>query len=310
MKLIITGSLAFDHIMVFPDQFKKHILPEKIHILNVAFNVESLQKELGGTAGNIAYTLKLLEENPQIVGTAGKDFSVYVDSLSKLGISTEHIKILEDDFTAQCFITTDQDDNQITAFHGGAMFKADQKKLEKSYVSSADLVTISPNGKEAMIEHADFCQTNQVKYIFDPGQSIPAFTGEELVNCICGAEFLVVNDYEWQLVQDKTTITEENVFEHVRNLIVTLGAEGSIIQNKKEKIKISAAKPKCVIDPTGCGDAYRSGLIFGLKQGYDLKKCGQIASTVASFAIEQHGTQNHCFSLEDFEERYRVSFGE
>lgn len=308
MNLIVTGSLAFDHIMVFPDQFKKHILPDKIHILNVSFNVDSLQKEFGGTAGNVAYNLRLLEDFPLIVGTVGKDFSTYAENLQKLKISTEHIHVLENEFTAQCFITTDQDDNQITAFHGGAMFQADQKKLTKNYVHADDLVIISPNGKEAMIEHAEFCRKNGVKFIFDPGQSIPAFSDQELLDCIQGSEFLVVNDYEWQLIQDKTDITEENVFQYTQNLIVTLGAKGSLIRNQKEEIKIKIAQPREVVDPTGCGDAYRAGLMFALKQDFDLKKCGQIASVVASFAIEKKGTQNHQFGLNDFKERYRVNF--
>ncbi len=310
MNLIVTGSLAFDHIMVFPDQFKNHILPDKIHILNVSFNVNSLQKEFGGTAGNIAYTLKLLEQNPIIVGTVGKDFVTYQKRLESLNLTTEHVQILEDEFTAQCFITTDQDDNQITVFHGGAMFQAHKKKLESFYVDSRDLVVISPNGTEAMVEHANFCRENEVKYIFDPSQSVLALTGEDLMQCIGGAEFLIVNDYEWQIIQNKTELNLENIFQYANNLIITLGAEGSIIQNKNEKMQIGVANPDQIVDPTGCGDAYRAGFMFALRLGHDLKKCAQIAATASSYAIEQYGTQNHKFTPEDFAKRYELNFKE
>jgi len=310
MQLIITGSLAYDHIMVFQDKFKKHILPDKIHMLNVAFNVENLQKELGGTAGNIAYTLNLMAEKSCIVGTVGKDFTEYQKKLKKLDLSRDHIKILAEKFTAQCFITTDRDDNQITAFHGGAMFEAHQKKLDRGVVNKSDLVIISPNGIQAMIEHAEFCRNHNIKYIFDPGQSIPAFSGDELQKCIKGAEFLVVNDYEWQMVQDKTNIARENVFDFTKHLIITLGEEGSLLCSKDNAFKIQAAKPKQILDPTGCGDAYRAGLLFALKRGEKIEKCGKVASVSASFAIEQHGTQNHKFTLQDFSARYKETYGE
>lgn len=310
MRLIVTGSLAFDHIMVFRDQFKNHILPEKVHMINVSFPVENLKKEFGGTAGNIAYSLALLGDNPEIVAAVGEDFEVYKKHLQNQNISTKEIKILENQWTAQCFITTDMDDNQITAFHGGAMFEAHQKELKGDFVNQDDLVIIAPNGRDAMLQYADFCRNNQIKFIFDPGQSLPAFNGEEIKAMLKGSEIMTVNDYEWQLIQEKTGLSEETIFDFTENLIVTLGKEGSLLNQKGSKSQISVVKADAENDPTGCGDAYRAGLMFGLKQNFTLDKSVQIASAVASFAIEQHGTQNHKFTLGDLGERYKMTFGE
>lgn len=310
MNLIVTGSLAFDHIMVFRDQFKNHILPDKIHILNVSFGVENLQKEFGGTAGNIAYNLALLGENPAVVATAGKDFEGYRIYLEKQKISTEQILLLENQWTAQCFITTDLDDNQITAFHGGAMLEAHQKKLEIKFVQKDDLVIISPNGKTAMQEYADFCRQNQIKFIFDPGQSLPVFTGEELIQLAKEAEILVLNDYEWQLFQDKTGLNNQSILNLTQNLIITLGKEGSLLYSKDSQQEIKAVKVATEVDPTGCGDAYRAGLMFGLKQSFSLSKTAKIASVVASFVVEKNGTQKHCFTLNDLRKRYKLTFEE
>lgn len=308
MNLIITGSLAFDHIMVFSDKFKNHILPEKIHILNVAFAVENLQKEFGGTAGNIAYNLSLLQEESLLVATAGKDFSEYLARLKSLKINTEHVEILENVYTAQCFITTDLDDNQITAFHGGAMLQAHQKKLSFDFIEANDWVIISPNDKLAMLEYTLFCQQNKLNYIFDPGQSLSIFEREELLQAIKKSKLLIVNDYEWQLIQNKTGLNLENIFDLTENLIVTLADKGSILYTQQQVYEIKAASVLNPVDPTGCGDAYRAGLMFGLKKGLNLEKCAKIGSIVASFAVEKNGTQKHFFNLNELLQRYQETF--
>ena len=310
MNLILTGSLAFDHIMVFRDKFKNHILPEKIHILNVAFTVDNLKKEFGGTAGNIAYTLNLLQEKPIITATAGKDFTSYQKHLDNLKIDVSEIKILENEFTAQCFITTDLDDNQITAFHGGAMLQADQKTLDSVKINQNDWVIISPNGKKAMLQYAQYCQKNDIKFIFDPGQSIPSFSAEELKSALKKSQYVIVNDYEWQLIQNKTGLDEKTIFDYSQTLVITLGEKGSIIKTKIQEITVPIAKVTINQDPTGCGDAYRAGFLFGIKKGFDDLTCGKIASTCAAFAIEKHGTQNHYFTLKNFTKRYKISFDE
>ncbi len=308
MKTLITGSMAYDTIMVFEDQFKNHILPEQTHILNVAFLVPKMTRHLGGCAGNIAYNLKLLGGEPLIMATVGEDFGPYYRYLEEQGLSAEHVITVDDSFTAQAFITTDIDNNQIIAFHPGAMNFAHQNKIGDA--KDIELGIVGPDGRDAMIEHAQQFAELEIPFIFDPGQGLPMFNGEELLAFLDQANYAIVNDYESQMLLDKTGLTLEQLAEKVDTLIVTRGGEGSEIYNKGEMIKISSAPISGAIDPTGCGDAYRAGVMHGLNTGRDLKTCGQMGALCGAIKIEQSGTQNHTFTAESFAARYQDAFGE
>ena len=274
MHTLICGSMAYDTIMVFPDQFKKHILPEQIHILNVAFLVPEMRREFGGCAGNIAYNLQLLGGNPLIMATVGDDFDSYATRLKKLGLSQQHISPVPDSFTGQAFITTDLDDNQITAFHPGAM-----NFSERNHVGDAKNISlgiVSPDGREGMLQHAREFHEAGIPWVFDPGQGMPMFGGDELLRFVEQADYVTVNDYEAQLLQDKTGRKIEELAKAKRAFIVTLGAQGSIIYSSGKEIAIPCAKPTALLDPTGCGDAYRAGLLHGIQQGWDWETTGRL----------------------------------
>jgi adenosine kinase len=307
MTALICGSVAYDNIMVFEDSFKNHILPDKIHMLNVAFLVPKLRREFGGCAANIAYNLKLLGEEPLPMATVGQDFEPYRKRLKALGIRQTHIRVLDDVFTAQAFITTDLSSNQIIAFHPGAM-----NRSEKNKVGDAKGVTIgmvSPDGRAGMIKHAQQFARAKIPFIFDPGQGLPMFDGNDLRNFVEQATWVTVNDYEWELLKDRTGWTEKDVTDRVDALIVTLGGKGSVIHTKQKTHKIPSVKPKSVQDPTGCGDAYRAGLLYGLLNDLDWETTGRIASLMGSIKIEHQGPQNHEFSLNQFKKRYKAAFG-
>lgn len=291
MHTLICGSLAFDTIMVFQDKFKNHILPEKIHALSVAFYVPEMRREFGGTAGNIAYNLQLLEGNPLIMATAGEDFATYTQWLNKNNISTKHIKTIPNSFTAQAFITTDTDDNQITAFHPGAMTESHQNSVKDA--KDVTLAVIAPDGRDGMFQHAKECFDAGIPFMFDPGQGLPMFSGEELLHFIEMASYLAVNDYESQVIQDKTGLTLEQLASKVNALIVTLGGEGSHIYADGQRHEIPCVRADKVVDPTGCGDAYRAGLLYGIARGWDWKTCGRLASTMGAIKIASRGGQNH-----------------
>jgi len=308
MSALICGSIAYDNIMVFEDSFKNHILPDQIHILNVSFLVPELRREFGGCAINIAYNLKLLGQDPLPMATAGKDFAPYRDWLDKQGIRQDHIRLIDDVYTAQAFITTDVDGNQITAFHPGAM---NESHLNR--VSDAQDVTIgiiSPDGRDGMLEHATQLAAAEIPFIFDPGQGLPMFGGEELRQFVEQAAWVTVNDYEWQLLKERTGWDVDDLKRRVKGLIVTRGAKGSIIYTPEMDFDIPAATPATVSDPTGCGDAYRAGLLFGFMAGYDWPTVGRVASLMGAIKIECHGTQNHRFTREEFQEKFEASFGE
>jgi len=308
MSALICGSIAYDNIMVFEDSFKNHILPDQIHILNVAFLVPELRREFGGCAINIAYNLKLLGQDPLPMATAGKDFAPYRDWLDKQGIRQDHIRLIDDVYTAQAFITTDVDGNQITAFHPGAM---NESHLNR--VSDAQDVTIgiiSPDGRDGMLEHATQLAAAEIPFIFDPGQGLPMFGGEELRQFVEQAAWVTVNDYEWQLLKERTGWDVDDLKRRVKGLIVTRGAKGSTIYTPEMDFDIPAATPATVSDPTGCGDAYRAGLLFGFMAGYDWPTVGRVASLMGAIKIECHGTQNHRFTREEFQEKFEASFGE
>ena len=307
MTALICGSLAYDNIMVFQDQFKNHILPDKIHILNVSFLVPDMRKEYGGCAGNIAYNLSLLGGDGIIMGTAGQDFGEYHEWLQRHGIDQSCIRILDDALTAQAFITTDLDDNQITAFHPGAMNFSHLNKVGDA--AGVSLGIVSPDGRDGMIQHAQQFAEAGIPFIFDPGQGMPLFDGDDLRRFIEQAAYITVNDYEWQLMQDRTGWDYHDMENMVEALIVTRGPEGSIIYTREGDLHIPAARPAAVKDPTGCGDAYRAGLLFGLQQGLDWNVTGRIASLMGAIKIEQAGTQNHTFTMDQFRQRYRENFG-
>ncbi len=307
MSALICGSFAYDTIMVFQDHFKNHILPDKVHILNVSFQVPTMRREFGGCAGNIAYNLKLLGGQPLPLGTVGKDFGPYAEWMDKLGITRAHIKVCADTYTAQAFITTDMADNQITAFHPGAMNRSHEASVRD--VKNVKVGMVAPDGREGMLAHArDFADTG-VPFVFDPGQGLILFNGEELTRFIDQATWVTVNDYEAQLLQERTGKKLEELAKKVKALIVTLGAQGSRIYTDGRTVDIPAAKPKAVNDPTGCGDAYRAGLLYGLLNEFDWETTGRIASLMGSIKIESHGTQNHRFTKAEFEARYREAFG-
>lgn len=297
MSVVITGSIAYDHIMVFQDEFSKHILADKVHQLSVCFNVDSLHREFGGTAGNIAYSLKLLELDPVILATAGKDFFSYRLHLEKSGIETSYIKELEDEMTAQAFITTDLKDNQIAAFHGGAMYRAHEQSLSV-YQSTPDLVLVSPNGLQAMTDHAQYCRDQKIPFWFDPGQSLSALSKEQLVSCLQGAQGLIVNDYEWQMFREKTGHNLGMVLEEIPLVLETLGEKGVNVLTREGMEHIHAVRDIVCVDPTGAGDAFRAGLLYGLQSSLGLLDSVRYACAVASFAVEVRGTQNHHFTLE------------
>jgi adenosine kinase len=307
MSALICGSFAFDTIMVFHDQFKNHILPDKVHILNVSFLVPDMRREFGGCAGNIAYNLKLLGGDPLPMGTVGTDFAPYAQWMDMHKISRSHVKEVEGSYTAQAFITTDRDDNQITAFHPGAMNHAHLNNVRD--VKGVTLGIVSPDGRDGMLQHATQFAESGVPFIFDPGQGLPMFSGDELMDFIDKATWVALNDYEAQLVEERTGKSPHELAEHVEALIVTRGGEGSVIYTKEKRHEIPTAKTIDVNDPTGCGDAYRAGLLYGLMNDMDWETTGRIAALMGAIKIEKHGTQNHTFTREQFLERFNQSFG-
>lgn len=306
-KALICGSIAWDTIMVFKDRFSNHILPDKIHRLNVSFLVPGLRREFGGCAGNIAYNLVLLGDSGFPMATVGRDFGPYREWMAKNSVPTEHIKVFESEHTAQAFITTDLDDNQITAFHPGAMQQSHTNQV--SDAKNIAIGIVAPDGRDGMIQHAEQFAAAKIPFIFDPGQGLPMFGGEDIKRFVDQATWVAVNDYEWELVQQKTGWTAKDVIQRVKALIVTRGAAGSVIHTPEGDIEIPCAKAKAVVDPTGCGDAYRAGLLHGLLHGLDWKTTGRIASLMGALKIECLGTQNHRFTPAEFEARLKESFG-
>lgn len=308
MSIVVCGSLAFDTIMVFGDRFKNHILPEQIHILNVAFLVPDMRREFGGCAGNIGYNLKLLGEDPAIMATVGDDFEPYRRRFDALGLSLANVRQVEGSFTAQAFITTDLDDNQITAFHPGAMTQSHLNRIDE--VAGARLGIVAPDGRDGMLAHAQQFAAAGVPFIFDPGQGLPMFSGEELLAFMQMATYCSVNDYEARLLTERTGRSIESLATEVEALIVTLGAQGSQIHTAGERIDVPCVKADEVVDPTGCGDAYRAGLLYGIARGYDWQKTGRLASLMGSVKIGYRGGQNHAPTRDELAARYAAAFGE
>jgi len=307
MTAVICGSLAYDTIMVFQDQFKNHIIPDQVHILNVSFLVPAMRREFGGCAGNIAYNLKLLGGEPMPVATVGQDFAPYRAHLEKFGIRLDGVRQFDDQFTPQCFITTDLDNNQITAFHPGAMSSAQENHVRD--IADCAFGIVAPDGREAMLQHVDEFAARGVPFIFDPGQAMPLFNGEEFRSMITKATYVIVNDYESQLLQQRTGWSATEIASKVTAYIVTQGPRGSLIHVDGNTIEIPPARERQVVDPTGCGDAYRAGLIFGIMKGYDWPTVGRMASLMGALKVEHPGTQNQYFTYDQFAAEFQDQFG-
>jgi adenosine kinase len=307
MRTLICGSIAYDTIMVFRDRFRNHILPEQLHILNVAFLVPDMRREFGGCAGNIAYSLNMLGGEPLIMATVGDDYQPYDYRLKKLRLSQQHIRQIPATFTAQAFITTDLDDNQITAFHPGAMNHSHENHVHDA--QDVKLGIIAPDGREGMLQHAREFHAAGIPFVFDPGQGLPMFSAEELTHFVRMASYIAVNDYEGQLLQDRTHRKLEDLATAVKALVVTLGASGSLVMTDGRRIEIPPVAPERVVDPTGCGDAYRAGLLYGIAAGLEWPVAGRLASLLGSIKIASRGGQNHRFTRDEIAQRYKEYFG-
>jgi len=307
MRTLICGSIAYDNIMVFRGRFRDHILPQQIHILNVSFLVPELRREFGGCAGNIAYNLKLLGGDPLVMATVGEDALLYFERLERMGIAPENVREVPDTLTAQAFITTDLDDNQITAFHPGAMNHSHLNNITSGL--NANLAIIAPDGRDGMLQHARELADLGIPFIFDPGQGLPMFSGEELLNFVKRATYVTVNDYEGQLLEERTGRKLADFAGELEALILTRGSEGSVIYANGEKIDIPCVKASELVDPTGCGDAYRAGLLYGIAAGFDWPKSGRLASLMGSIKIASRGGQNHSVSREEIARLFRQNFG-
>lgn len=307
MSTLICGSIAFDNIMVFHDRFKNHILPEQIHILNVAFLVPEMRREFGGCAGNIAYNLKLLGDDPLIMATVGDDADPYLVRLDDLGLSRAHVRRIAGSFTAQAFITTDLDDNQITAFHPGAMTYSHLNRVTDA--RDATLGIVAPDGRDGMLQHAQDLAAAGVPFVFDPGQGLPMFSGEELLGFMRLANYACFNDYEAKLLCDRTGRSLEQLATEVQALIVTLGGAGSRILADGRCHEIPCVQAEAVVDPTGCGDAYRSGLLYGIAAGWDWEKVGRLAAVMGAIKIAHRGGQNHRPGRADISDLFAKAFG-
>ena len=307
MTALICGSLAYDTVMVFPGRFREHILPESIHMLNVSFLVPSMKRNFGGCSGNIAYNLRLLGGEGAPMATVGTDFGVYAQWLTDCGVRTDHVLTIEGEFTAQAFITTDLDANQINAFHPGAMDHSHRNQVPLD--AGVSLGVIAPDGREGMLAHSMQFAAAGIPVLFDPGQQLPRFDRAELLGFVERSRWIAVNDYEAQLLRDRTGEDIAMLAKQVDALIITRGAQGSVIMTGGREIAIPAARPDAVVDPTGCGDAYRAGLIYGLMRGLDWETTGRIASLLGALKIAHAGTQNHRFTAGEFAARFRAAFG-
>ena len=307
MSALICGSIAYDTIMVFQDQFKNHILPEQVHILNVSFLVPEMRRNFGGCAGNIAFNLHMLGGDGLPMSTVGADFAPYADWLDRYGIRRDALREIPESFTAQAFITTDVDDNQITAFHPGAMAHSHVNRVADA--EGAKIGIIAPDGKQAMLQHSRDFAAAGIPHIFDPGQGMTLFNGEELKQCIKEAKYIVLNDYEFQLIKERTGLDGNTIANQVEALIVTRGAEGSVLRTREGEREIGAVEPDDVRDPTGCGDAFRSGLLYGLLNDLDLTTCCRIGSVMGAIKVAELGPQNHTPTLDEIQQRFFDAYG-
>ncbi|HZO02140.1 MAG TPA: carbohydrate kinase family protein [Burkholderiales bacterium] len=306
-KILVTGSIAYDTIMVFPDRFRNHLLADQLHILNVCFLTPEMRREYGGTAGNIGYNLKLLGEDALVMATVGEDIQPYLERFEELGIATRLLRRVPGQFTAQAFITTDLDDNQITAFHPGAMNHSHQNAITPGL--GAGLAIIAPDGKEGMLQHARECASAGVPFLFDPGQGLPMFSGGEIDEFLRLADYVAVNDYEGKMLEEKTGRRLDALAREVKGLVCTLGAKGSLILAGGQRHEVPAVAADAVVDPTGCGDAYRAGLLYGIAHGWDWPSTGKLGAVMGALKIAQRGAQNHVARRDEIEGRFRQAFG-
>jgi adenosine kinase len=307
MKILVTGSIAYDTIMVFPDRFRNHLLADQLHILNVCFLTPEMRREYGGTAGNIAYNLRLLGEDPLVMASVGEDIDPYIARFKSLGLKSDYLKRIPGQFTAQGFITTDLDNNQITNFHPGAMNFSHENRITRSL--AAGLAIIGPDGKLGMQQHARECAEHRIPFLFDPGQGLPMFSGEELREFLRLADYVAVNDYEGKLLQEKTGRSLEDLAREVKALVYTRGAEGSTILAGSQRHEIPCVEAESVVDPTGCGDAYRAGLLYGISHGWDWQTTGKLGSVMGAIKIAHRGGQNHAPAREEIEAHFKRAFG-
>jgi adenosine kinase len=306
-KILVTGSIAYDTIMVFPDRFRNHLLPDQLHILNVCFLTPEMRREYGGTAGNVGYNLRLLGEDPLIMASVGEDIAPYLERFGKLGLDTRLLRRIPGQFTAQAFITTDLDNNQIIAFHPGAMNHSHENHVAAEL--RAGIAIIGPDGKQGMLQHARECADLGVPFLFDPGQGLPMFSGDEITAILREADYVAVNDYEGKLLQEKTSRSLEDISHDVKALVFTRGAEGSTILAGGQRHEIACVEADRVVDPTGCGDAYRAGLLYGIVHGWDWPTIGRLGSVMGAIKIAHRGGQNHAPAREEIEARFKRAFG-
>ena len=307
MNILVTGSIAYDTIMVFPDRFRNHLLADQLHILNVCFLTPEMRREYGGTAGNIGYNLRLLGESPHVMATVGEDIEPYLKRFHELGIGTRFLKRIPGQFTAQAFITTDLDDNQITAFHPGAMNFSHQNHVAPA--AGPAIAIISPDGKDGMLQHASECEQHGIPFMFDPGQGLPMFSADELAEFLRLADYVAVNDYEGKLLEEKTGRRLEQIARDVKALVCTLGGRGSLLLAGEERHEIPSVRVDQVVDPTGCGDAYRAGLLYGIAHGWDWPSTGKLGSLLGAIKIGHRGAQNHALPRDQIQARFRGVFG-
>lgn len=310
MTVAVTGSMAFDYIMSFPGKFADHIIPDQIEILSVSFLVDSMRRERGGIGGNIAYNLALLDQPALLMATVGQDAPEYIAGLRSRGVNTDGVLQLPNEFTASFFVSTDQVNNQIASFYTGAMAKAGQVSFADQDYRTIDIAIISPNDPGAMVKYAQECQELNIPYIYDPSQQIPRLSSTELLQGIEGAKILIMNDYEFEMAKKRTNLTDTDIRQMVETLIITKGEHGSIIYAEGQAYQIPAAKVDRVVEPTGGGDAYRAGLITGMMRGYPWPVCGRLGSVAAAYVLEQHGTQRHSYTRQQFAERFKQNFNE
>ena len=308
MTIAVNGSIAFDTIMTFPDYFKNHILPDKVHLISVSFLLDSLQRRRGGCGGNISYNLTLLGQRPILFGSAGNDFREYREWLEAAGVDTSAVVTFDDEVCATGFVTTDLADNQIWAYYPGTMLRTDELSVHK-LAGPLEAVVIAPNDATAMVRFAAECRELGYRYVFDPGQALTNLSGDDLVSAIGGAMLVVGNDYEFEMIRSKTGMAASDLLELTPLVVVTLGEKGARLITADEEVSLPAVVPDPLVDPTGAGDAYRAGLVVGLLKGFDLLTTGQIAGLMGTYAVEHKGTQEHSFNLEQFAARYQKAWG-
>jgi len=307
MRTLICGSLAYDTIMVFRDRFGRHILPDKTHMISVSFTVGDMRREWGGCAGNIAYNLKALGGDPVVMATIGDDGAPYRERLAALGVAADGVRSVAGSFTAQAYIITDLEDNQITAFHPGAMGHSHESRVGD--VDGVRLGIVAPDGRDGMLKHAAEFRAAKIPFVLDPGQAMTLFSGDELVDMIDAATVVAVNDYEARLIAERTGLTVEEIARRVEALVVTLGAEGSRIHVGSATIHVPAVRPSALVDPTGCGDAHRAALLYGMAQGWDWQKTGRLGSLLGSIKIAARGGQNHAIDRDGVAAMYAKEYG-